>query len=250
MAFVIAGLARYPVKALSADESDSAELRPHEPMAGDRRFALALAGTRTDFAEGCWLPPERLVTLPRYPRLALLETRFDAVTGMLEVCRRGRRVVAADITGPTGRAVMSEFFSAFLAGDLFGHPRIIERGGFGERPRALLSLVGAGSLAEIERVAGRPLGLTRLRTNVLVGGVPPWQELGWVGCQLAVGPARLKVVDVIVRREPLADPGTGSVDTVVPLALQAAFHHRCLGVFAEVVAGGMLAVGDEVRPLP
>jgi hypothetical protein len=64
---------------------------------------------------------------------------------------------------------------------------------------------------------------------------------GW-GAAAAV----LAVVNVDVRHPPLADPATGEPDNIVPLGLGAAFHHRCLGVYAKVMQGGLVRLGNPV----
>ncbi|MGE5506241.1 MAG: MOSC domain-containing protein, partial [Actinomycetota bacterium] len=185
-----------------------------------------------------------------HPRLATLDTRFDPGSNILAIHRNGRRVVAADPGNAAGRAVLSEFFAAFLGAGPSGRPQLVEEAeaAFLDQPRPLISLVGTGSLAEVERLARRPIGLEQLRTNLLVAGLPPWRELGWVGAHLRVGNAVLRVVEVLVRHRPLADPVTGRVDMVVPLKLAAAFGHRCLGVLAEVVEGEEVELGDVVEP--
>lgn len=245
---LVAGLARFPVKALSAEMIEEIVLEAGRPLPGDRRFALAPATTPVEGLEPAWLPPERLLTLARHPRLALLDTAWNAETGVLTIRRRGRKVVGADITTAPGRAVVADFLGAFLGRGVFGHPRILDRhqAGFGDRARALVSLVGQGSLAELERACGHDIGQARLRVNLVVGGARPWEELGWVGQRLRVGGAVLRGIEVMVRSKPLADPATGEADTAVPLVLEAAFRHRCLGVWAEVVEGGRVAVGDRV----
>lgn len=242
----IAKILRYPVKGLSGEEVDGIRLIRGAVLPGDRRFALA---TGSSPRPGAWLPPEQLVTQTSHPRLAMLHSRFDPATGILAVHRNGRRVVAANLDSVAGRAVLSEFFAAFLGTGASGRPRLVEEGqvAFHDHPRPLVSLVGSGTLAEVERLAHRPVGVAGLRINLLVDGVPAWRELAWIGSRLRVGNAVLRVAEALIRHRPLADPATGRVDTVVPLRLAASFGHRCLGVLAEVVEGGEVQVGDGVE---
>ncbi len=78
--------------------------------------------------------------------------------------------------------------------------------------------------------------------------VPPWEEFTWIGRELAVGGARLRVVERIERCAATnVDPETGARDRNLPLALRKGFGHADMGVYAEVVAGGDIAIGDPLH---
>lgn len=171
-----------------------------------------------------------------------MDTRFEPATNRLSIRRRGRLVLEADFGTAHGRAVVSAFFVAYLAGATFGHPRLVERPdeGFFDRPQPGLSLIGDATLAELTRIGGRPRDLAELRINLLVAGLEPRQELDWPGCELRLGGgALLRVIEPIER-------------SVLPKLLQATFGHRRLGVWTEVVGGGEIAPGQaiEVRKHP
>ncbi len=48
------------------------------------------------------------------------------------------------------------------------------------------------------------------------------------------------------------NPTTAERDLDIPAALQRNFGHNLMGIYAEVMAGGDIAIGDglSVRPLP
>lgn len=246
---IIAQILRYPVKALSGQALRRAVLQPGRPLPGDRRFALALSSTPLS-GEDRWLPPDRLLTRDRFPCLARLETEFEEETGILRIRRRGRVVVAADIGTAPGRNVVSEFLANYLAGQSFGHPRLVEMpegGGFSDDqgpPR--IAILGAGTLTEWERAAGRRLMLTQLRANLLVEGLPPWWELAWVGQSLRIGAALLRVIGPLPRPTAVADPATGECGALLPPGTEQSFGHHDLGVIAEVAEGGEVLLGDPV----
>jgi hypothetical protein len=45
----------------------------------------------------------------------------------------------------------------------------------------------------------------------------------------------------------MADPGTGVVDADTLGALETHYGHRDFGIYATVLEGGPLTIGDEVR---
>lgn len=232
MAF-LARILRYPVKGLSAQPLDAAALAPGHGLPGDRVYALAQASDQPP--QSGWLPGDHLFTLARFPRLAQLQTAVEG--NRLTIRRRGRVVLEADLITARGQAVIAAFFAAFLAGENFGHPRVVQwPEGFGDRPRPWLSLIGAGTLEELERTGGRRLDAEALRMNLLVADLPPRAEQGWIGQRVRIGDAELLVTEAIER-------------AILPELLRSTFGHGRLGMWAEVVGGGEVRVGDWVSPM-
>lgn len=248
----IARLCRYPVKGLSAQSLDTVTLAPGEGLPEDRRFALAHAGTRFDPANPEWLPKRQFLMLMKNERLALLESRYDAATTTLEIWRGGKRVARGALTTPVGRAVIEDFFAAFMRTEALGKPKLVEAPGhmFSDAREKVVSVINLATVADLERVVGRPVDPVRFRGNAYVEGLPAWAEFDWLGRDIAVGGARLRVARRIPRCPAVdVDPATGARDMNLPRTLQAAFGHADLGVYAEVTAGGTLAVGDDVQLL-
>ncbi len=64
---------------------------------------------------------------------------------------------------------------------------------------------------------------------------------------IAIGEVRLKVVKRIVRCAAInVDPDTAERDLAIPQALQRRLGHGDCGIYAEVIAGGSIAVGDTI----
>ena len=63
----------------------------------------------------------------------------------------------------------------------------------------------------------------------------------------SVRPVRLKIIKRIVRCAATnVDPATGARDLNIPQALMRTLGHADCGVYAEVVEGGEIAVGDGI----
>ena len=87
----------------------------------------------------------------------------------------------------------------------------------------------------------------RFRANLYVGGWPAWHEFELLGQTLAIGEARLKVVKRIARCAAVnVDPDTGARDLEIPQTLMRRLGHYDCGIYAEVIAGGEIAAGDEI----
>ncbi len=245
----IAHIYRYPVKGLSAEALDRAALAPGRGLAHDRRFALAHASARFEGAAH-WLHRRNFLMLARNPRLAALTTAFDPESETLTVARDGRVVAQGRMTEPAGRALLEEFFAAYMGDQARGRPRLVETAGqpFSDAPAPFVSIINLASLGRLARAVGAPVEPLRFRGNLYLDGAEPWAEFDWIGREIDAGTARLRVVERIERCAATnANPATGIRDRNLPRALADAFGHVDMGVYAEVVGGGQVALGDPVR---
>ncbi len=79
-----------------------------------------------------------------------------------------------------------------------------------------------------------------------VEGMRAWEELGWVGREIAIGPARLQVINRIGRCAATnVDPATAERDMNLPNTLQRAFGHADMGVYAKVIGSGLVWVKNK-----
>lgn len=243
-------ICRYPVKGLSADRLDAVTLTAHDGVPHDRRFALAHGSARLDAGAPEWRPKTDFLTLVRNARLAKLDSRFDPETGLLAIHRGGGKVVEGDATSPLGRALIEQFFAAFMGQEARGGVRLIEAAGFmySDVPEAWVSIVNLESVRDLERVTGAPVDPVRFRGNLIVGGGHAWSEHAWVGQVIAVGEARLKVRQRIGRCAATeVNPASAERDMRILRALAQGFDHTNMGVYAEVVRGGPVRAGDTVE---
>jgi uncharacterized protein YcbX len=96
-----------------------------------------------------------------------------------------------------------------------------------------------------------PVHPLRFRANLYVSGWPAWHEFDLLGRTLAIGDARLKVVKRIVRCAAVnVDPETAARDLNIPQTLMRRLGHADCGIYAEVVAGGAIGVGDAIVSEP
>ncbi|MBV9685792.1 MAG: MOSC domain-containing protein [Alphaproteobacteria bacterium] len=256
MTAAVTAIYRYPVKGLSAEKLDRAALLPGECLPDDRRFAIALASTTFDSKHPEWLPKIHFAMLMRDEKLAQLNTRFDAESGMLAVSWDGRVVLRAQITELEGRSAAAQFFTDFLGNTVSGPLRIVSAPGHAfadarRRPDATtdkyVSLINLASIAALETAMGTPVDPIRFRANVYFDDAPAWSELDWIDAEISLGPARLRVVSPITRcAATQVNPVTAKRDVDIVGALGRAFGHINMGVYAEVVKGGEIAVGDAL----
>ena len=129
MLATISAIYRYPVKGLSAEKLESAALTPGECLPHDRRFAIALGSTLFDPQHPEWLSKIHFIMLMRDEKLAQLQTRFDAESGVLTIAEDGRELLRGRLAEPTGRRLVAEFYANFLGAAVKGPLRVVEAPG-------------------------------------------------------------------------------------------------------------------------
>src|SRR5216683_2961866 len=111
-----------------------------------------------------------------------------------------------------------------------------------------VSLINHASIAALETAMGVSVDPLRFRANVYFDGASAWSEHDWIGCEITLGAARLRVISPITRcAATQVNPVTAKRDLDIVAALGRAFGHINMGVYAEVVAGGEIAVGDALN---
>ena len=243
-------LIAYPVKGLSPQPLNTAQLNVDGLLPDDRRFAIARRrGTGASSIDG-WVQKRHFVTLVRDHRLAMLESIYHATEERLEIRRAGRPVAAGTITTSTGRDLIDQFLNAFLENEpglSVGIVQAPDSVHFTDKQPAYLSIINLASVKDLERVTRAPVDPLRFRGNILVSGLPPWIERSWIGDTITVGSVQLKVAEQIGRCAATeVNPETGNRDMPITKALVRGYDHCECGVYARVVTAGTLSIGDPI----
>ncbi|MGH2908777.1 MAG: MOSC domain-containing protein [Solirubrobacteraceae bacterium] len=263
MAMTVTALRLTPVKSLRIRSVDAIELGP-AGAAGDRAFYLV------DEAGA-------MVNGKRLGELQTVSAEYDPAAGVLALDFAGGERTEAPVR--LGPELATTFFGAERRARLLDGPwaqalsrhvghelRLVADGSAVDRgPEGAISLVSRGSLERLGRAERpdrpqldpahpAPVDARRFRMLIEVDGVEPHGEDGWLGRELQIGAARLRIHGNVGRCVTTTrGPETGEVD--LPTLKMLATYRRDVetteplpfGVHGEVLAGGTVRVGDELR---
>jgi hypothetical protein len=241
---------RYPVKGLTPESMDRVALAAGETVLFDRAYAIENGPGRFDPEKPRHLPKITFLMLMRDERLATLECRFEEATHTLSILRAGKQVARGELRTKLGRQMIEQFIAAYMKDSLRGAPKVVSAEGhsFSDVAVKCLHIVSLTSVRALERVIGRPVDPLRFRPNLVIDGSEPFAENRWLDRTLAIGGAKLTVIDRTQRCEATnVDPATGARDMAIPSVLQRTWGHSDFGIYAKVTAGGEIRSGDDVR---
>lgn len=245
----VASIYRYPVKGLSPEPLTEAVLEKGGTVPWDRAFAIENGPSGFDPDAPRYFPKTKFLMLMRNERLAALRTRFDPATMTLTI-RRGDAVVAEGrLDTAEGRHAIEAFFADGESDELRGPPRVLTAPGFSfsDVSKKVVSLINVETTRAMGREFGASIDPLRFRGNLVVEGLPAWEEFDWMGRQITAGGVRFRAAKRIVRCAATnVDPETGVRDMTIPVSLLQAYGHADCGIYLEVIAGGTLRAGDTI----
>ena len=244
-------LYRHPVKGLSPEPLESARLVEGAHFPCDRLFALENGPSGFDLAAPMHLPKIKFLMLMRNGALAALATRYDDAMETLTIMRKGQVVTQGRLNRPEGRATIENYLTAFLGEEIRGRVRLLaapDGHRFMDSKSGFVSLINLASVEAIAKAVGRSVDPLRFRANIHLADMAPWAETVLVGKTLTLGGAKLEVLKMIDRCAATGvAPGTGSRDMDIVETLRKTFGHIDCGVYAKVLEGGEVKVGDVGR---
>jgi uncharacterized protein YcbX len=222
----IASLRRYPVKSMGGEDLEHVTL-DGRGLVGDRWFAVE--DGEGHFASG--------KSTRRF-------RRRDAVFKYAARSVPGGDVI---VTGPGGTwAVGDPALDATLSRAMGTSVAITPERGIPHQDMGHVSLVSTATLAWCASRWGIAADPRRLRVNLVVSAGTPFVEEQWLGAELVVGSARLRVVERVPRCRMIDIDQDGARSDGRWLKPLTAERGQCIAVYADVTVAGEIAVGDEV----
>ena len=241
----IAHIFRHPVKGHGREELASVLLTEGRCLPFDRHWAVAQDGA---VLEDGWNRCQLFTRGAKSPALMAVTCRLDEAARRVTLAHpdRGEITIAPD--DPADLPAFLDWVGPLNAAGRPAPARIVTAGrGMTDSPFESIAVLGLSSLRALGQRMGRDLSPHRFRGNLWIEGTAPFEEFDWIGREITVGAARLRIVERITRCTATeADPATGRRDAPVLSALEEAWGHQDFGVYAVAVSGGTVATGDPV----
>ena len=262
----VQNLFQYPVKSLAGVATQSLTVDGEGRALGDRGLAFRFNDSgpaMRQTSQGGWWYKDRLLSLMHIPAAAPVSCEFDSQSTVLSL-RLGDRIIAeGEIGSAEGRTKIEQSFERFLK-DLSGASAIDANrfpihlegdgvsGRFHDRPAGQISMHSVESgVALSDAIGESPLMAQRFRSNVVIRGLHPWQELELIGSAITIGASRYEVTGPIIRcRAVHANPSTGLVDQQILRVLTKEFGQEepTFGVLLKPIGQeAVIHVGDVVE---
>ncbi len=233
---------RYPIKGIGAELLDQVALSEGLPLPLDRAWAVLEDGG--DASEG-WRSCRNFLRGAKGPSLMAVMARTDG--GLVHLSHPERPDIAIDPA--QDQAALFDWLQPIYPAERKAPAALVQSPpeGMSDAPFASISILNPSSLRALGQKIGQTLDVRRFRGNLIVDGLAPWEEFDLVGKTLAIGDARLEVVERITRcRATEANPETGKRDANTLRALEDGWGHQDFGIYAMVRTGGPIAKGDTV----
>lgn len=245
----VAHLVRHPIKSAGFEMVQEVVLAPGAAVPFDRVWAVAHAAARlTD--PPSWASKLQFLRGWGSASLMAVSCRSDDATGSVTLSHPARPTESFRPDDPKDATRLIDWLRPLWPENRPEPARVIRVPGqaLTDQDQPLISINSLSSLADLSVRMGRDLSIHRFRGNIWVDGWAPWAELDRVGQEITVGSAKLRIEEPIGRcRATGANPDTGVQDADTMAALEGHYGHTDFGVFARVIEGGRVAVGDEVH---
>ena len=203
------------------------------------------------------IPKTKFVVLVQDADLAKLQTNYDEDKNELRISHSGASTLY-DLSAPEGRKAAANYLSVQLDLPTEQHPTL-----YSAAPHRFtdvsvvspelidaVSLINRDSVVSFAEQIGQTVDEKRFRGNIVFSGLPAFSELDWVNQNFQIGEAQLKVV-MRTKRCAATEVNlqTGERDLKIPQLLRQNYGHFDMGVYAEVVKGGVIRSGDVLQML-
>ncbi|MCP3969849.1 MAG: MOSC domain-containing protein [Rhodobacteraceae bacterium] len=243
---------RHPVKSHGREELVHVRLSEGKCLPWDRRWAVAHEAAEIDPDAPQWAPCANFSRGSKAPLLQAITARCNLPAQQVTFSHPALKdmTIDPDNTGDIGAFI--QWVMPISPANRALPARLVRVPGRGmtDTDYASVSLINLASHAEVAARIGRPVSHLRWRGNLILDGLPAWQEMQWVGRRLRVGLAELEIVEPIRRcMATAASTRTGERDADTLGALQGGWSHKDMGVYARVTRTGDVSQGDTAELL-
>jgi uncharacterized protein YcbX len=241
----ITALFRHPIKSHGRESLQQVALIEGQSMPFDRQWAIAHDAAKIDVAE--WAACANFSRGSKAPKLMAIDATLDEAAETVTLTHPDRPEITVNPDTDADRLL--EWVMPLAPQDRALPARVLSLAGRGytDSDYPSISLCNTASHHAVESLSGTPLSPLRWRGNIWFDGAVPWDEFSWIGRDLKLGNAVLRVQEPIVRcLATTVNPETGERD-VDTLRTLNTLGHQNFGIYTQVITSGTVAVGDKLE---
>lgn len=237
-------ITRHPIKGHGREDLASVRLLAGACLPWDRHWAVAHEAAR--LTDG-WNPCMNFARGAKAPALMAVDSTLDEQTATITLRHPDRGAITFRPDDPADLPRFLDWLDPLIPPNRARPARIVSAGrGMTDSDFPSVAILNRASLGDLSARMGHDLSPHRWRGNLWLEGAAPWAEWDWIGRDIRIGGAVLRVQERITRCvATTVDPNTGISDADTLAALDAAFGHQDFGLYATVVQDGEIALGDD-----
>lgn len=246
----VTALYRYPIKSHGSEAIEAVTLTAGQTMPWDRHWAVSHEASKFDNENPKWEHCRNFMLASRTPRLAAISAQLDEASATVTLAHPDLASITLQPDVPQDVARFLDWVAPLCPEGRVTAKDIVKAPNRGMTDSALasISLMSETSQKAVSEALDAPLEHGRWRGNIWFDGASAWEELTWIGRTVLIGGATLALREPCVRCSLTnTNPATGIRDTDTLGVLKRDFGHQHFGVYAEVLTGGTLCVGDKVQ---
>jgi len=240
---------RFPIKGFPGQELDATQLNAGFGIPHDRRFAI----TKSAAYKGEWMASSLFYINAVTDGMSKHQLKME--DDIISITNTEGMTLAFDMNDAESLQQANNQIEKFIKPvGLVDHappPQIVDSYDttpLWDFPDTQISFININTVKAISEALGEELDPLRFRGNLLVDGIPAWQEFSWMGKRIKLGETELEISSPIKRcPTPGVNPATGERDINVTQGIQDHFGHIYCGIYANVVKAGDISTGDKVE---
>ncbi|MEP0962322.1 MAG: MOSC N-terminal beta barrel domain-containing protein [Roseobacter sp.] len=240
-------LLRYPLKSHGREALDQIQATAGQSLPFDRMWAVAHTASKADGS--VWAPCANFSRVSKAPALMAITAKLDEPEGLLTLSHPEKEDLTFDPDASSQAFI--DWVMPLVDQDRALPERIIKLPGrgFTDSDFPSVTLCNLASHRAVEKHMGHDLSMHRWRGNVWFDADVPWVEFDWLGKDVRIGEAIVRVRERTDRcLATTANPSTGKRDADTLAALKH-WGHQDFSVRAEIVQSGLIRTGDKVELL-
>lgn len=250
MSHTVTEIWRHPVKSHGREALESVTLTAGQTMPGDRVWAVAHEASTADGS--AWVPCSNFSRVAKAPQLMAITAAYDAAAGTVSLSHPDRDTLTFNPDALDDLPRFLDWVRPLMPDGRAASARIVRVPGRGmtDTDFPSVTLCNLASHHAVEAAMGQDLSPLRWRGNIWFDLDEAWAEHDWLGRDVQIGEAVFAVRERTQRcMATTANPITGVRDADTLKTLNGAFGHQDFSVYAEVVRGGDIRLGDPVKVL-